>query len=199
MKILKFVGLAILGLIVILLIVAAVMEKSFGAEAKTVINKPKEQVFDYVKYLKNQDAFSKWASIDPEMVQTFSGTDGEVGFVSAWTSNHPDVGVGEQEITAISPDRIDYELRFKEPFESVATCYMTFESTGDGNTQLVWGFNGDMAYPMNVMMLFMDMEGAIQSDLQVGLDNLKIILDSMPEPEPEIEIEMLDSDTLVTQ
>lgn len=197
MKILKIIGLAIVGIIVILLIVGAVSEKSFGAEAETFVSKPKDQVFEYVKYLKNQDAFSKWASIDPEMVQSYTGTDGEVGFVSAWTSDHPDVGVGEQEIMAITPDRIDYELRFKEPFESVATCYITLESAEDGNTKVVWGFNGDMAYPMNLMMLFMDMEGAIQSDLQVGLDNLKVILDEMPDPEPEPEI--TESDTLVTQ
>ena len=72
-----------------------------------------DEVFDYVKYLKNQDNFSKWASMDPDMQKTYRGTDVTVGFVSAWASDNPDVGVGEQEIKAITAgQRIDFELRF---------------------------------------------------------------------------------------
>ncbi|MBB1268218.1 hypothetical protein [Shewanella sp. SR44-3] len=60
------------------------------------------------------------------MNKTYRGVDGEVGFVSAWASENPDVGVGEQEIIKITPnERVDFELRFLSPFEAVEPAYMT--------------------------------------------------------------------------
>jgi hypothetical protein len=34
-----------------------------------------------------------------------------------------------------------------------------------------------MPYPMNLMLLFMDMDGMLGKDLQQGLDNLKGVLE----------------------
>ena len=107
------------------------------------------------------------------MKKNYTGTDGTVGFVSAWESDNKDVGKGEQEIMGITEgQRIDYELRFKEPFESKGGAYMTTADAG-GATKVEWGFEGNMAYPMNIMMLFMDMEKALGPSLAEGLDNLK--------------------------
>ena len=99
--------------------------------------------------------------------------------VSAWKSKHPDVGSGEQEITGIdNGKRIDYELRFLEPFESTSSAYMIFDSIDSSKSIIRWGFDGEMDYPMNLMLLFVDMEGELGGDLQEGLDNLKDILES---------------------
>jgi hypothetical protein len=54
---------------------------------------------------------------------------------------------------------------------------MTTESMSDSSTKVKWGFNGSMAYPMNLMLLFMDMEEMLGNDLQQGLDNLKAVLE----------------------
>ena len=119
MKILKIILLIIAIIIVIPLVVALFVAKEYAVERYVEINKPKSEVFDYVKYLKNQDNFSKWASMDPNMKKEFKGEDGTVGFISAWESTDKNVGKGEQEITGIvESERIDYELRFIEPFES---------------------------------------------------------------------------------
>ncbi|WP_254500404.1 hypothetical protein, partial [Salmonella enterica] len=67
-------------------------------EREITINKSRQEVYDYIKYLKNQNNFSKWAKMDPAMKTEFRGTDGTVGFVSAWESAKKDVGKGEQEI-----------------------------------------------------------------------------------------------------
>jgi uncharacterized protein YndB with AHSA1/START domain len=143
-----------------------------------VINKPRQEVFDYVKYLKNQDNFSKWASMDPDMRTSYRGTDGSVGFVSAWESDDKNVGKGEQEITGIiEGQRIDYELRFIEPFESTSLAYMITEDVSDQHTKVRWGFTGRMNYPMNLMLLFMDFEKMIGDDFEHGLENLKAILE----------------------
>ncbi len=162
-----------------MLVVALFIKKEYAVERETVINKPKEVVFDYVKYLKNQENFSKWATMDAAMKKEFRGEDGTVGFVSAWDSQMKEVGKGEQEITKITDvERIDYELRYMKPFESTDYTYMVTESVNDNVTKVKWGFDGKMKYPMNRMLLFMDMEEILVGGLDQGLTNLKGVLEN---------------------
>lgn len=178
MKILKNVLIALGVLIAIPLVAALFINNDYHVEREVVINKPKAEVFDYVKYLKNQDSFSKWANIDPDMKKSYTGTDGTVGFVSRWESTNEEVGVGEQEIKGITQDeRLDFELRFYEPFEAKDKAFMTTESISEYATKVKWGFNGRMDYPMNLMLAFMDMEEMLGNDLQQGLDNLKKVME----------------------
>ena len=178
MSVLKKILLVIVIILAIPLIAAIFIDKDYAVEREIVIEQPKNEVFEYVKYLKNQDNFSKWANMDPDMKKTYRGTDGQVGFVSAWESDNPDVGKGEQEIVGITEgERIDYELRFYEPFESKEPAYMTTESLSPQKTKVTWGFNGHMDYPMNLMLVFMDFEEMIGNDLETGLQNLKIELE----------------------
>lgn len=168
----------VLGIIALFFIVAAFAPKDYSVVQSVEINQPKDVVFNYIKYLKNQDNFSKWANIDPDMKKTYRGTDGTVGFVSRWESEHEQVGIGEQEIMKIEEGkRVDYELRFEKPWESVSPAYMTVESTASGGTKVDWAFEGEMSYPSNIMLLFMNMEEMIGNDLQEGLNNLKEILE----------------------
>ena len=174
MKILKRVLLAMAILFATPLIIALFVNKNYAVERQISINQPKEQVFTYIKHLKNQDNFSKWATMDPNMQKSYRGTDGTVGFVSAWDSKNDEVGTGEQEIKKITEgERVDFELRFIKPFESTERAYMTTESTTATQTTVKWGFDGHMEYPMNLMLVFMDFEKMIGDDLQTGLSKLK--------------------------
>jgi hypothetical protein len=178
MKILKKLGLLVGAVVVLALIVPIFTKKNYAVEKETIIGRPKAVVFDYIRQLKNQDHYSVWAQMDPAMKKTYRGTDGTVGFVSAWESKKDDVGVGEQEIRKITDGkRIDFELRFFKPFEATEPAYMTTESVVGNSTKVKWGFSGHMKYPMNIMLLFMDMEKRIGDDLGTGLSNLKAVLE----------------------
>lgn len=176
--ILKKILFIVLLLIVLILIVALFVNREYHVEKSVVINKPKTEVFEYIKYLKNQSNYSKWALMDPKMKTMYKGTDGKPGFISGWESENENLGVGEQEIKKIAEgERIDFELRFKKPFEATEHGYMTTQAIGANQTKTTWGFNGHMAYPMNIMLLFMNFEKMIGDDLQVGLVNLKAVLE----------------------
>ena len=178
MKILKYILFGVLGLVALLLIIPVFLKKEYAVVREITINKPKTEVFAYLKLLKNQDNFSVWATKDPNMEKTFKGTDGTVGFVSAWNSKLDDVGVGEQEIIKITEgEKIDYELRFIKPFEAKDHAYMTTEAVSENQTKVKWGFDGKMAYPMNLMLLCMDMDAMLGKDLQTGLNTLKTVLE----------------------
>jgi len=177
-KFFKIAGLLLLVIIIILLVAAAFVKKEYSVERQITFNKPKQDVFEYAKFLKNQNKYSVWAKIDPNMKTEFRGTDGTIGFISGWDSENKDAGKGEQEITGIDEGkRIDYEIRFYEPMKSTDNAFMSFDSVNDSVTSITWGFYGKMKYPMNLSLLFMDMDKMLGTDLEGGLNNLKSILE----------------------
>jgi uncharacterized membrane protein len=177
-KFLKVAGFILLGIIALVLLVSAFTEKNYNVERTVTLNAPKQEVFDYVKYLKNQNEFSVWSKIDPDMQMDYRGTDGTVGFVSAWDSDVKDAGKGEQEIIKLDEGkRIDYEIRFLEPMKSTDNAFLSFESVNDSVTKVTWGIFGKMKYPMNGMLLLMDMDEMLGKDLEGGLQNLKTIVE----------------------
>lgn len=175
----------LLGLVVALIAVVAILSfvapKDFKVEREVTINKPKAEVFAYLKMLKNQNEWGPWYKKDPSMKMDSRGTDGTVGYVSSWNSTNNEVGEGEQEIKKITEgERIDTQLRFKRPFESTSDAYMITEAVGDNQTKVKWGFSGSMPRPMNVMLLMMDMDKEVGKDFDEGLANLKTILEEKP-------------------
>lgn len=178
MNIIKKIVLALLTIVVLALIAALFLTKNYAVEREITIDQPKDSIFNYIKYVKNQDNFSVWNRKDPKMIKTFSGTDGTVGFVYSWNSQDKNVGVGEQEIKKIiEGERIDFEIRFKVPFESTDNAYIVTETISPDQTKVKWGFNGKMPYPMNLMLAFMNMDKMLGKDLQDGLNNLKVVLE----------------------
>jgi hypothetical protein len=159
-------------------LVAAFTKKDYSIVREVTINKPKKEVFDYIKLVKNSENYSKWVMMDPNSKKEFRGTDGTVGFVFAWDSENKNVGKGEQEIKAITEgEKIEFGLHFIKPFEGLASAYMSTEEVTPDQTKVSWGFSSKMPYPMNIMLLFMNMEDMLGKDLQTGLDNLKAVLE----------------------
>lgn len=178
MRILKRIIFLIVSLVIIALIAALFIKKDFAVEREITINKPKQVVFDYIKMLKNQDSYSIWATKDPNMKRSYTGTDGTPGFVAGWESQNKEVGKGEQEILKVTEgERIDSRLRFMKPFKSESDAYMITEAVGENQTKVKWGFKGMMPYPWNLMRLFKNMDEAVGNDFATGLSNLKTTLE----------------------
>ncbi len=146
---------------------------------ETTINKTPEEVFAYVKLLRNQNEWGPWFKKEPTMQQEFRGADGQPGFTVAWKGQNAETGEGEQEIkNVVEGKRIDTELRFKQPFESKANTYITTEPAGEGQTKVTWGMTGSMPRPMNILLLLMSMDQMIGKDYEEGLATLKSKLES---------------------
>ncbi|MES2488013.1 MAG: SRPBCC family protein [Bacteroidota bacterium] len=174
MKIVKWILIVLASLVGLVLIIGLFVSKKYEIK-REVVNKPIDQVFDYVRHIKNQDKYSVWNMADPNKKQTFTGEDGTVGFKNYWNGNDK-VGEGEQQITAIDlGKRIDITIAFKRPFENVMQSYITTEAAGDAATTVSWVIYGESSYPMNVMNLMLD--GMLGKDLQGNLDNLKKLLE----------------------
>jgi hypothetical protein len=164
------------GIVGLFGLLALVAPTDFKMEREIIINKPKDQVFPYLRSLKNQDNWSTWNLKDPNMKKDFRGTDETIGFVAAWDSQDKNVGKGEQEIKKITEgQRVDFELRFEKPMKATNDAFLEAKDAGNNQTKVTWGFSGKSTRPMNVMTLFM--KGMLQKAFDDGLKNLKTILE----------------------
>lgn len=176
MNILKIIIAAIAVMIALVLIVALFVKKEYVIEREITISKPSSEVFNYIRYVKNQDHYNKWVMIDPNLKKQFRGTDGTVGFVYAWEGNDK-AGKGEQEIREISEGKeMDIEIRFEKPFEGIAQTSMTTQPVSESETKVTWTMQGQSKYPMNITNLFTGK--MLGGDLSESLSGLKRILEN---------------------
>ncbi len=176
MKILLSILFILAGIIALILLVALFVKKEFMLEKQIIIQKPKQEVFNYLKLIRNQELYSVWVMKDPKINIVYTGTDGTVGFISSWTSDDKNVGVGAQEIIELKEgESMKVEIRFKKPFEGTNYATTTVSTTDDGKTKVSNMFTGKSKYPMNIMNLFMDK--LLGKDMQQTLDNMKANLE----------------------
>ncbi len=170
---------SIIALIALPLLIALFIKKEYHVQRQIILNKNKSDVFHYLKFLKNHEAFSPWSELDPKMERSFTGTDGQRGFILRWESNQKQVGIGEQEIANVIPEnRLEYKFRFYKPFKALKdTGYLQLSEIEQGTTKVVWGFDGKLNYPGNIVSLFMNFDNMIGDSFEKGLSNLKEIFE----------------------
>jgi hypothetical protein len=165
------------ALIALILLLGLVAPKNYEVNRSIVVNKSLPEVFQYLKFIKNQDYWSPWKKKDPNMRQESLGVDGEVGFIAKWEGNKY-VGSGEQEIRHIEHnDRIESQLRFFKPWKSVSDAYIKVTEVDSHQTNITWGFTGKNPIPFNIFILFFNFEKTVGKDFEDGLASLKEILE----------------------
>ncbi|WP_437918298.1 SRPBCC family protein [Sphingobacterium sp. LRF_L2] len=171
MKFLKYLLITIVGIIALVLIIAAFLPKKFHAGSEIVINRPVTEVFDYVSSLEKQGTYDAWSKQDPNIEKKYTGTDRTVGFTYEWKSKK--VGDGKQVITKIEPQkRIDMDLFFNGS-DVANKSFIEVSPIDESSTRVTWEIDGEMPYPFNIMNVLFDMS----KDFETGLKNLKGILE----------------------
>lgn len=177
----------IIGIALLVFILSSVAPKKYSAQRSIVIQRPPEEVYNYLRLLKNQDQWAKWNLLDPEIKKSYKGEDGKIGFQSIWESNHKKVGSGQQTIMAMDENKAIYtKLEFIKPFKSESDAFLSIDKIDDKSTNVTWGFSGEMNAPMNILLFFMNMDQKIGADFEEGLGNLKRILESETDMTPLI-------------
>ncbi len=163
-------------LIILVFILHLVAPKAYQVERKIVVTSQIDTVFKSLCSLKEQQEWSPWAEMDPDMKVDYRGIDGEVGSVTHWIGNE-EVGEGEQEIMKVNPNTdIETELRFLKPFESTSIGFFKLKEI-ENNTEVTWGFSGEHAFSTTFIMLFMDMEEQIGPNFEKGLSKFKAFIE----------------------
>lgn len=167
--------LVVAGIIALLLLIALFMKKEHYVNREIIINAPLQKVFDFLKLLKNQDKFNKWAKTDPDRKWEYKGTDGTVGFIIAWSGNK-NAGEGEKEImNIIEGKKIETQIRFVRPMATVANVTMETETVTDNQTKVSFTNSGTLKYPMNIFIPMA--EKKFPKEMDTSLSTLKNILE----------------------
>ena len=178
MKILRILLYLVIALVALVIILSFVAPNDITLERSVSIDAPAEVVFDHAVNFEKNKEWSPWMKLDPNMKSELIGPDGKVGTVYKWESEVENVGHGEQSITKIEPNqRIDTHLKFIKPWESEADAYITLAEDA-GKTNTTWGFHTKAAFPMDIMMMVMNVDKVLGADYEKGLASLKAVAEA---------------------
>lgn len=161
----------ILGLVAVLLLVAALMPGVYNVEKSTIIKKSVAFVMDRVGNLNFYSQWNPWQQRDPTAKATITGTPKSPGHKYAWEGKK--VGVGSLSISSLDNMHIHFDLEFFKPWKSKAKDNWLFEDWGDGNeTKVTWQNSGELPWPVARLMGPM-INKQLHHQFETGLGNLK--------------------------
>jgi uncharacterized protein YndB with AHSA1/START domain len=169
----------IVGIVLLLLGVAAFLPGSYTVERSVEIAAPPEVVYGQIADYNNWMKWSPWPKMEPTAKHTVSGTPGTVGM--SWWWEGEQIGVGGMTLVEVEENRsIHSDLVFKEPMNSQADDYLLLEPTAVG-TKVTWRNTGDLPYPVG-RYFGLGLEGMLGPQFEEGLASLKSLCESMPAP-----------------
>ncbi|MCW5898151.1 MAG: SRPBCC family protein [Flavobacteriales bacterium] len=133
-------------------------------------------VWPHIASLRALHAWGVWKDMDKDQRTSWEGEDGTVGSTQRWEGDT--VGTGMQTITAVEPGkRLETELRFIEPWETVSQVDLDLESA-DAGSNVTWRMTIKNGFMGRLFGVFMDMDKMIGPDFERGLANLKALAES---------------------
>ena len=162
--------------IAVVLILAATKPDSFSVARAIDITAPAERIFSLINDFHQWVAWSPWENKDPAMQRSYDGPVSGKGAVYGWDGNK-NVGSGRMEILeASAPSKILIKLDFLKPFEAHNTAEFTMLPQGAG-TRLTWVMRGPAPFMSKLMQVFMNLDQMIGKDFEIGLANLKKLVE----------------------
>jgi uncharacterized protein YndB with AHSA1/START domain len=166
--------------IAIVLILAATKPDTFSVERATSVTAPPEKIFPLIDDFHQWGSWSPYENKDPAMQRSYSGAVSGKSAVYGWDGNR-NVGSGRMEILDTSaPTKIVIKLDFFKPFEGHNTAEFTMLPQGDGTqgtTRVTWLMHGPAPFMSKLMQVFMNLDNMIGKDFEIGLANLKRLVE----------------------
>lgn len=177
-RVLRWLGIGILGVVVVALVVAFILPRHAVVVRSVEIAAPPAAVFPLVSDLRRFNEWSPWVGLDPKAVYTFTGPTDGVGQTLNWQSDEPRVGNGAMTIAGIEPDsRVDLTIAFADA--GTAAAFVTLEPVGSG-TRASWAFDSDLGFNPIARYFGVMADGVVGPDYELGLARLKAVAEAPP-------------------
>ena len=178
MKILISIVVVVAVLIGIFAVIPAFIDEDVSFSRSIEINKPVDLVYGVTKNLEYYQQWNAWSQSDSNAVNELTGTPGEVGSKMSWAGEI--VGTGSLTIEELVENKsIKSKLEFVLPWQGVALDLWDFEQIDSTTTKVNWTYSGKMdSYLMRYMNLAI--EGMVGPQFEIGLTNLKELIENMP-------------------
>jgi uncharacterized protein YndB with AHSA1/START domain len=159
----------------VILIVAATKPDMFNIQRSASINAPPEKIFPLVSDLHSHSAWNPFDK-DQSLKRDYSGAPNGKGAVYAWEGNRKS-GTGRIEIIDAAPSsKLTMKLDMFAPFKAHNTVDFTFDPKG-GSTNVTWAMRGLQPYMAKIMSTFINCDKMVGGQFEVGLANLKAIVE----------------------
>lgn len=152
-------------------------KKEFDISRTMVINRPKEEVFNFVRQLKKEKQWMPWFANDFNGILKYKGDDGKPEALLYW-KGHRRFYEGTQKIVKINQGKI-IETRFLivKPVRIILLEYKGLKEIDENKSKIVWGVRGGLPFPLSIIALVHPVDKAYGNQLEAGLKNLKTILE----------------------
>jgi effector-binding domain-containing protein len=186
MKVLKTIGLAMAGLIFLIVIISFFLPGSYHFERTIIVQTDASLPFTLTKDFREWDKWLPWHKLDTTMAKTYSEEQGVEGSWYTWNSQNPEAGKGKVTILKlVENEYIENEMAFDGMGTTIAT--FTFEPA-EGGTKVLWALDGNgkgmpwyWLIPSKYFNLMMDR--MVGKDFEKGLAKMKEVCETMPKPE----------------
>lgn len=148
-------------------------------ERQITIQANPDRVFALVGDLEQWNAWSPWVKIDPNADMQISGSG--IGQTMVWSSQHPQVGSGSQEITALEEPRyLRTHLEFDGQGQADATIAI---GPLEDMTRVTWSLDTDVRKGVPLLLKPVSayfgllMDSTVGRSYETGLRNLKTVIE----------------------
>lgn len=164
------------GFVAGLLFFAAKSSSSFRIERSIRINAYAENVFPWLNEPRNAERWLPFAKKDPQMMHRYSGPEHGIGAVCEFAGGRQS-GSGRITITeSHKPTCVVSRLEMFKPFKADNRVVYTAVPMGD-TTEVRWSMEGKSPFIARVMCAFFNMDDMVGRDFEVGLINLKNLVE----------------------
>ncbi len=176
MRLIKRIVYSLILTVLVMIAISFVLPGTARVSRSITIDAPPDAIFPYVNSMQLTEQWSPWLARDPETRLAYSGPDAGVGNKLAWTSDHPQVGSGTQEII----ESIEGQLvRTALDFGSMGKATASFTLQPEGaETQVTWGFESDLGLNPMARWMGLMMDKWVGADYETGLANLKTVVEN---------------------
>lgn len=168
-----------LGLIVLSLVISR-QPADFTVTRSANIMAPSDKVFEQVNNLRNWEAWSPWAKLDPNAKNSYEGPEAGAGASMQWAGNN-DVGEGRMTITESKPSEfIRMRLDFVKPMKATNVTEFTFKpaAANPPATTVTWTMSGTNDFIGKAFNLVFDCDKMVGGQFEKGLENLRGIVEN---------------------
>lgn len=175
MTVLKKIVLGVGVLIALVVVVGLFLPKQYKVERSILINAQPEEIYPDVVDLRAWQNWGVWFQRDPSMEIDYSGPDRAIGMMSSWKSVTE--GNGEMKITDLEHNKkVVYSLAFPD-WEMGSTGSLVISPAGEA-TKVTWVDSGDVGNNIINRYFVLMMDGMIGPDFEMGLENLKTVVEN---------------------
>ena len=162
----------ILGIIALILILAAMKPNTLNYNRSAVINAPAEKIFPLINDFHEWPKWSPWEKLDPGMKRTHSGAPNGKGAHYAWVGSKK-VGEGSMEIIDTkAPNEINIKIDFLKPWEAHNNIVFLLQPKA-GGTEVNWTMTGPSNFMAKLFSVFVNMDKLVGKDFEKGLASMK--------------------------